>query len=110
LTDGQLFRDPDPEVHRRRDGDEKRLPGWLVADLLRAELARLRGQLLAEPYSPPPDCSIRGCQQPGVEQHHWAERADFGDFAERCPITWVCKYHHDLIGAVRRARTQGVRQ
>lgn len=107
--------DPDPEVNPRRDPDEKRLPRDLVAARIRAEnarLARLADRMLAEPYNPPRICEIRGCTEVAVEQHHWAEREWFGDFAERCPMSWVCRKHHDLITERRRTSTsaQVVRQ
>jgi hypothetical protein len=97
----RLF-DYDPEIHPRREGEEKRLPGWMVADLMRADKQRLRQRMLNEPYNPPERCTIRGCDAIGTELHHWAERSVFGDFAERCPVSLVCKDHHDLITDMRR--------
>jgi len=41
-------------------------------------------------------CSVWGCDNPAVENHHMAPRHIFGDEADKWPGAPLCKYHHEL--------------
>ncbi len=40
-------------------------------------------------------CEVIGCERPGFEEHHWAQRGVFAD-AKLWPRSALCRYHHDL--------------
>lgn len=40
-------------------------------------------------------CGVRGCENKGVEYHHFAPKHLFED-ADDWVTGWLCKYHHDL--------------
>lgn len=43
---------------------------------------------------PYPDCSYRGCTNPGEDLHHFAPRNTFTTDADNWPIMPLCREHH----------------
>lgn len=39
-------------------------------------------------------CVVAGCDQPGVDEHHFAPRNTFGDQADLWPTAALCRSHH----------------
>lgn len=44
-----------------------------------------------------PKCSYLNCNnKEGVELHHFAPKATFGEDADNWPVAYLCKIHHNL--------------
>lgn len=41
-----------------------------------------------------PGCTVAGCTDDGVDQHHFAPRNTFGSDAESWPVMPLCRRHH----------------
>jgi hypothetical protein len=102
---GRLF-DPDPEEGDNSGPDLVELEHLLpllnddTPTRTRNLMLRVAALSLTQP-TVPPQCTWKGCDQPGVEWHHELERETFGRLAEFGPVNPYCHEHHELITLMR---------
>lgn len=68
---------------------------WIAADKVYERLTRNQIQSLPLLMDRPTSRCAK-CNSRGVENHHWAPKAIFGDDAENWPQDYLCKPCHDL--------------
>jgi hypothetical protein len=64
----------------------------------KAELLKRAGCRVATVRGAPPTsysrCSYRGCEDAGIDNHHFAPRNVFGKIADNYPVMPLCREHH----------------